>query len=570
MMAVSFFRFLRLSAAAVLLVACDSTETTSVEDTAPTVTIETGVITTAETETTDTSLTTTTTPSLDWSDLKLSPSELTVGVGAEITYLLTATDPDGVRAVPEDAVWTSSDLAVASVIGGVTTVFDAGTTEISAKFGGMVAQANLTVDKNGSLTVTVVDLETGVPLAGAYVAVDGEKLPDLTDDKGMVVATSVGPEPISVSAFGEGMVTTMMSHLVGRRVVIGVRPKEDVENGEFTVTGTANLADMNPGISEIGVALVAPSISGSPWAWHWDDIVGRMREVSILGISVNLPKNVLIEGEIDDWELKRPSGSWAWWCMGTIMPLADALSAGNGESDAFTLISENLEQAEWGVLGGTKVSGADTSVGEVPLSTGLGETRRVYTKGRPAGTLGKEPALVLTLGARDEGFIVTGLSTGFYDVDVQTVSNPPTEAAIGIMQEEYIGSGKGSSVAVGFGDGTITLPEWLEIPRLPTLYVTDEEVRLNADVTASVVVAKVNDREQHYRDFYAPPDIERVAFEELDAPLDFGNTAWGIRIIRHDYLSYEEMAVLGPISVSSIADRINGVAIIDGEISGTE
>ena len=283
-----------------------------------------------------------------------------------------------------------------------------------------------------------------------------------------------------------------------------------------------------------------------------------------------MPKNVLIEGEVEDWELKQGDGTWAWWCMGTVMPLADALSAGNGETDAFTLISDNLDGAQWGVLGGTEVAGTDINVGQIELSSSLTESRRVYTKGWPSGTLGTESALVLTLGSRDEGYIVTGLATGFYDVDVQTVNQPVTDVAIGVMQEEFIGSGKGTSVAVGFGDGTITLPEWLAIPRLPTLYVSDDEVRLNADASASVVVSQIHDRDQHHRDFYAPPDIERVAFPEIEAPLDYGHTTWGIRVIRHDYMSYEEMAAVGPISVATLADRINGVAIIDGEISGTE
>jgi hypothetical protein len=540
--------------------------------TVPTIVIETGVTTTTETtETGATGTTTTKTPVADWRDLSVSPVALTVDVGAEVTYRTRATDPDNLRVEPDGVVWNSSDLAVVMVIDGVATAVGAGEATVTATLGDFVESATLTVQNDGVLHVTVVDLHAGTPLEGVNVTIDGIGVVGSTDKSGMVITKGISPSPVTIATNSSETMPTVAAEIVGRRIILGVRQKDEVvDNVKPSVLGSVDGQVLDPGITEIGIVMVGSTLPQTPWSWNWRSAVSEMRDVSVFGVQVSLPENVLIVDVEENWKLSRPAGDWGFWALGTVVPLTEALSAGNGDGDVFSLFSENLDSSLWGMVSGVSVSDGSVDAGQIPLNNTPDGVVHVRTKQLPTGTVGTEQALVYTFGEISEGYLVNGMSTGLEYVDVIPAPDLQSVAAIGIIQEEFLGSGKGTSIAVGFGEDIVELGAWLAIPRLPSVFASTHEVRHNIDEQASLVMALVVDRKDHFRDFYGPPTNEKVPFPEYAPTFEFGNTTWDITLISHASYSYEELMATGPVTLAGISDGVVGVAMIEGEVSASE
>jgi plastocyanin len=539
----------------------------------PTVVIETAGTTTTTTETAETGATgttTTKTPVADWRDLSVSPAALTVDVGAEVTYRTRATDPDNLRVEPDGVAWNSSDLAVVMVIDGVATAVGAGVATVTATLGDFVEIATLTVQNDGVLHVTVVDLHAGTPLEGVSVTIDGIGLIGSTDKSGMVVTKGISPSPVTIATYSTETMPTIAAEIVGRRVILGVRQKDEViGNVKQSVSGSVDGQALDPGITEIGIVMVGSTFPQTPWSWNWHSTVSEMRDVSVFGIQVSLPENVLIVDVEENWKISRPSGDWGFWALGTVVPLTEALSAGNGDGDVFSLFSENLDSSIWGMVSGVSVDDGSVDAGQIPLNNTPDGVVHVRTKELPTGTVGTEQALVYTFGEISEGYLVNGMSTGLEYVDVIPAPGLQSVAAIGIVQEEFMGSGKGTSIAVGFGEDIVELGAWLGIPRLPSVYASTHEVRHNIDEQASIVMALVEDRSDNFRDFYGPPTNEKVPFPEYAPTFEFGNTTWDITLISHASYSYEELMATGPVTLAGIADGVVGVSMIEGEVSAS-
>ncbi len=544
----------------------------------PTIVIETDDVSDTDTDTdadtdtdtdVDTDTDTDTEPVDDsWSALSISPAALTVAVGAELPLRVRGTDGAGDRGTPPSIVWTSDDLGVATVIDGVVRVLGAGTATITAKVDGEVVSAEITGEEGGHLVVTVLDRATGLPLADVEVVLGEEAAEVRTGKDGTLELWDVPAGPLDVSLVRTGYYSVTAAHLIGRELVLWMRPSnDDLWAGEHLVAGQLDMSRLEPSVSQVAVALVASSLPGSPWWFSWDDFVSDTRPLTIFGVDVNLPSNVVVQDASETWTMFRYNGDYAMWSMGTVMPLADALSAGNGETDAFTLVSENLDDAWWGVNGPFVVDDDDFTALDVNLVAQMSDDVLVFTKDRPVGAAGDEKTLIITLGERDEGLIGTGLATGFGAVPVEHVKSPAPTQVIALYQEDYLGSGRGTSIATApVVGGEAHLPAWIAIPKPPILYGDDKEIRLNADPNAQMVLAVIEDPEGHQRDYYAPSDVELTAVPVLDSPMVFARTEWRMRVVQLDTGSYEAAMAVGATDEAALIDDVFGTAVLDADV----
>ena len=80
----------------------------------------------------------------------------------------------------------------------------------------------------------------------------------------------------------------------------------------------------------------------------------------------------------------------------------------------------------------------------------------------------------------------------------------------------------------------------------------------------------VQDRDFHVRDYYAPCDIDRTGFPEIEAPFDYGQTNWDVRVVALRAGSYEEALASGPITQASLTPDLAGVGVINVNIGAVE
>jgi hypothetical protein len=501
-----------------------------------------------------------------WSDATLTPSGVVVGAGARLPLRLRATARGGVRTTPSTVGWVSSDLAVASVVDGVLVANGPGTVTVTARFDGFEVPTTITVADDDALRVRVIDVDTGAPVVDAEITIGQDEYPVRTDKAGAVVVEGVSPEPLTLSVLGTGFVSMTMVEVVSRDLTVAVRSLAAAQAEVPVASGLVDMDDLSAGVSEVAVGIVGPTFTGSPYWFDWSDIVGPAREITMLGVNVMLPSNVVIQDNNESWGLTLPSGTYAFWSLATVLPLAEALAAGNGDGDAFSLVAAHLDEALWGVIGPVEVTDYGLA-GPLPLVAEPNSSTLVVTPARPDFAEGTENALVLALGSRDEGLVTVGLGTGFGGVTVRHVASPAPERVLGLYQQSFLGSGMGTSVTTApVVDGTATLPAWIDIPQAPTLYGLSKEIRFNADPDAQIVVATMYDREGHIRDFYAPAGVELVDLPTLKAPFNFTVSDWSLRVLALDVGCYEQAISSGAINEAALGDDTVGAGIWGGSV----
>lgn len=551
---------------------CNETELNADTDTGPIYWVDTG----APEETGDsgggeeTGDTSEPQPSDDWTAVSLSPGELYVGVGANVRYRLRATAPDGARATPDGVTWSVDDPAIASIDAGVATALAAGETVVRARWQGGEASALLRVEDTGHLEVTVVDTSTGAVLPGAIVQIDdGSLLEGTTDDAGLFVADGAPATPIAVCAYAEGYVSVCASNVVGRRVVLPIRPYVAAETG--AVSGTADLGAFETKANEIAVGMVAAGVT-EPWYLTFDDMMGDSRDVTMYGVDMQLPSNVVVGGQVEDWTFDTSPGDREVWCIATKLPLSDALSASSGSGDPITLVADHMDEARWGALSSiTVTAGSTTDAGSIAPNIGLDGAVDVLTGDLPDGTAGDEVAMLLALEDRGDEWVATGLMTGLGSVTVPSVAST-ADSVVAMVQAGGFGSGNGLSVAwAPTGSGTVVLPEFIGIPTLPVVHVSSKTVGFDSDPEAQLVYATVKDPDDDTIDLIVAAGDPLAALPKIEgAPqFDRGKTRWWVRVLALDVSNYEEQLASGPVTRDGLVPLLTGTAYVSGQVAGT-
>ena len=506
-----------------------------------------------------------------WSELTVSPASLRVGVGAELSYRLRATDPDGQRQTPTDVVWSVDDTAGAEIVDGRLYASAAGNYVVSASFEGGTASTTLAVDPAGSLSVQVVDRLSLEPVGGVSVQLGSDWFIGKTDPEGWLTVDGVDGAPMAISAWHEDYVSIALAQVVTRDVIIPIRSRSIPEPLSGEVAGTADLSFLDAGAAEIAVGFVGTSVPGSPWFLGWDQLVGPPRVLSVYGLEVELPANIVVADTAEDWRMSVDDGRLGVWSFGTTLPLTEALSAGSGNDDPIALLVDHLDTARWGMIEDITVpEEGTTEAGDLSIDAEMSPSVLATTGGYPGGTLGNERPLLIAYSQRRYGYIGTGIGAGIGSVELVGAQNLPPELVVGLIQEGGLGSGFGSSVAVAsVVDGVAALPDWLDVPRLPTVYVESREIGLDTDSSAQLVVATIRDRNGHQRDLYLPAGTISAELPDIPAGLDRGKTSWDLHVVSLDHGTFDELLATEVIGRQLLGERAIGVSRVDGEVSGT-
>ena len=499
-----------------------------------------------------------------WTDVELTPPELTVGVETDVAYALTATSPDGVRGTPPDVVWTTSDRLVASVDGGLAHTVHGGETTITAAWAGGTASAALHVDGNDALAVIVIDGATRAPIDGAGVQA-GEIVLERTDVHGHTEKPGLPATPLTVCAWADGYVPMCAGRVVGRSLILPLRAVAAAPSYAF---GTVDFSSVDttsmPGALVVGIVGVS-----NPEDPRWTDmtqLLGPTRTVTIMSFSVDLPGNVAVKGADESFFAPGPAGARDVWGLATGVPLGDALSIASGNADPLTVLGGNMDVAMRGAIDDVGlVEGTGIDVGQLAANSAFSASVTVSTGPLPDGAVGDEVPLVLGIADGVRGWQAVGLGSGQGSVALAVAGDAPADRVAGFVQAGGLGSGGGDSVVLAAVDaGTADLPAWPAIPSLP-LYFPPDRLSVNAD--GGVVFLSGVDPLGAELDFVVPGGGLAVDFPVIAPPFDRSSVTWDVRAATTVGGSYEEWLAAGPLVHSTIEPVLVGTGHIRGVVT---
>jgi hypothetical protein len=531
--------------------------------------IDTGVV--VDTDETDVPDDTDTEELPAWSEIALSPPELTVSPGATLTYRLVGTSPKGERGTPEGVAWTSSDPGSVEVTDGVATALAEGIVTITASWEGGSAEATLVVQSGGTLEVTVVDAVSGDPIPAARVRADeAYDLPE-TDAAGFTTIGGIPGSAVTICAWESGWRPACAGGVVGRRIVLPLHA-DDEESDPGELSGTCEASAVPTDASKLVVGIVVPGLEGSPWWATLDDLLGANRTVTVYGVEANLPSNVTVQGYADDWSVDADAGARDVWAVAAAIPVADALAAASGSRDPLSLLGEHAGNGLWTSSSGLAVtSGAVTDAGSVAPVTPFTSTIEVFTGDLPAGTAGDEVALVLPIEQRSGGWVAGGIGTGLTSVTSVLVADVTPTHALAFVQAGGFGSGGGESIAVAAFDGgtTAELPPFNDIPSLPQIWPATDSLVLSTDPDGTLVQLRGTDRSFYERDFYGPGGAVTIGFPEIPPPFDRGRTEWNVRSIVTREHHYEQLLSTGSLTLDALGLAVTGTSTVSGDVAAS-
>ena len=445
--------------------------------------------------------------------LDVSPPALVVNPGAVYTLRVVGTDGDGVRTDATNAGFATSDSAIATVdAAGIVTAVAEGQATVTVTVEGLERAATVEVRDDGLCTVHVVDAITGEPVPGARVA-EPATAGATTGSDGIATLSASTGGPLTFTAWkGETYGAVTVVGVVGRDVTLPLWPK-DTGPRDATIRGDIDFSGVNDGTWEdLVVGFAAASIQGSLAALSLDDLFSDDRTVTVVGVDVDAPANLFVEGTVEDFEAVAADGPVAVWGLAGPIPIAEASENLSGTGDALALLIAHLDTLTWGQhTGGTASRDGAISLDLAPVYPFSGR-RSVVLPPLSLGFQGGEDILVLvTEERRSEGFVATGLGLGDGSLDVQTVPEGAVSDSLGTAVLAYAqvgGLGTGgqtcSSVAREDGDGDLVFPSFLDVSTVDTRDAATRSLGVGVDSDAQFVRIRLVDRRNRVHDVLAP------------------------------------------------------------------
>lgn len=501
---------------------------------------------------------------LPWTDIELTPPDLTVGVETDVAYQLVATSPDGVRGTPPNVVWTTSDHLVASADNGVAHTVHGGEVTITATWPGGTADAALHVDGNDALVAVVVDANTLLPIEGAGVQAGDDAL-EQTDVHGHTEKPGLPATPLTVCAWADGYVPMCAGRVVGRSLTLPLRPVPPAPTYAF---GTVDLSSVNtsatPGALVIGIVGVS-----NPEDPRWTDmnqLLGPTRPVSIMSFTVDLPGNVAVKGADESFLAPGPAGARDIWGLATGVPLGDAIQIATGNADPLTVLGNNMGIAQHGAIDDFDlVEGTGLDVGQLAANAPLDASVTVSTGPLPDGSIGDEVPLLLGISDGPRGWLAVGLGSGQGSVALRSAGDAPADRIAGFVQAGGIGSGGGDAVVIApVTSGSADLPPWPAIPSFP-MYFPPNRLSVNAD--GAVVFLSGTDPTGAQLDLVVPGGGLAVDFPEIPPAFDRSSVTWDVRTAATSAGSYEDWLAHGPLVHATLEPVLVGTGHILGVVT---
>ncbi|MDP2309533.1 MAG: Ig-like domain-containing protein [Pseudomonadota bacterium] len=458
-----------------------------------------------------------------WLTLEVWPASLVVHPGATWTLRVVGTDPDGARGDLPGDLWgektlpafTVDDSAIASVdAAGLVTALAEGTTNVRVFIGGLEATCAIVVRADGVATITVLDASTGLPIAGANVAVPFTA-PVETDAAGVALLPVADGGPLTFSAWVDDTYDAVtVVGVAARELTVSVRLKDTVAN-DATLTGPVDFAGVDDGgWSDVVVGFAAASIQGSLASTRLEDLFADDRAITVFGVDADAPANLFVETAAETYVAAAFDGPVAVWGLGGPIAITDATESLSGTGDALQLLADNLGSMSWGQVAGlTATSGGETTAGLAPASR-FDDVATVSLPPLSLGFTGTEEYFLLVTEERvAEGFVVTGLGTGgpaaSSDIPMVlagTVADSLGTTVLAYAQVGGLGSGGATSAAIATenSEGNLIAPLLQDIPTVDSWDPAARAFGYTVDTDAQLVRIRLRDERNRVHDIFAP------------------------------------------------------------------
>ena len=493
--------------------------------------------------------------------LDVYPSNIAVGVGAVWTERAVSTAADGLRADAVGVAWSTDDAAVASVdAAGTITANAVGSTTLHAVLDGLDTPVTVTVTDDNLLSVTVYDAATGLPIPDAKVKTTAGSA--RTDATGTASVPVTDGGPATVTSYVDdsyGAVTYVA--VSARAVTVYLEPK-DSTGTDADLQGTVDLSSSEPpDWNEVGVGIVVPSLNRALALLTVDDLFGADRDVTVFGITVGLPSNLVVQGTEESYLVDCWPGAVGNWGFSGPLKVSDVSSGITNTADALALLIANLGTMTWGYnTGAIGVGDAAATLDLVP-ALGFTDSLSVALPALSVGFHGDEQYLVFAADEHvDDGWMVTGISTGTSSAMVQTVPSGSVLDSIGsgIMALAQVGGiGTGGATSATFGsvaaDGSVTLPPLQDVAVIDAWDPATATVGVTTDADADFVRVRFTDTRHHIHDLFLAPGTWTGTLP--NAVSGFGNAAATIEVSATQTVdgAFEDWLISGAVDMGQMS-----------------
>lgn len=475
--------------------------------------VETGDSETAETaETAETGETGDTAIEPTLLALDVYPAAIVVDVGAGWTERAVATQTDGSRADATGVVWSSDDEAIATVdASGTVAGLAVGTTLLHANLGGLDTLVTVEVRDDAILTVNVYDSSTGLPIDQAKVKTDlGTVRSDAT---GVASALVTDGAPATVTVYTDSTMSIVTyANVTARNVAVYLDPL-DWGGADATLHGTVDFTGVaDAAWDEVTVGLVAPSMNFPLALMNTDDLFAADRDVTVFGVTVGMPSNLVLEGNAEDYYASTWPGAAGNWGFAGPLKFSDVSDSTGSTEAALSLLITNMPSMTWGYnTGATAVADTQSELDLAPNSA----FSDMVTVGLPAlsvGFNGDESMLVFAGDDHvDDGWIITGITSGTTSAVISTVPSGSVLDSLGsgvMAYAEVGGIGAGGATSASFGsiasDGSISLPELQDVATIDLWDPSTSSLSTTTDSDAAIVRVRFRDTHHNVHDIYMP------------------------------------------------------------------
>ena len=490
--------------------------------------------------------------------LTLQPTEYVVDTATAYPLLAIARWEDGstARVVPDTFVVDPPDVVTVDSAGLVTPLIE-GTATITAAYGAVLADpVTVTVIAPGTLSVLVVDGETGEPQENAELYIGGSEEPvayATTDAKGMAVLEGEFSGPQTVTCKKGGHYRTSIYQTTTRDLRFPVAPKADTEGG--VVAGTAIWAT-EPGPFEVQLGFAATSIHGNPVLFDFASLLGEERTIEVMGYEMDMACNLVVGGAAADFEAPgEPGGASVFTLTGTfemedVLDAFEAAEDGSEVATLLTMLSDQMALVSFAMESGlTLEDGLTTEVGELEPFSLVSEQVPVIVPAHPLGFSGDDTPAVFPLAEiPGEGLVVIGLGLGTGGIIVHEAQRSgPLDGVearyIAVVENDGIGTGNSRSAVISdrvAQGGAVMFPEFLDLTIQDAPTEVNNTWTYTGDPETDVFLVTLEGAASPWQ-VWTRGDTAGFELPVIDPRPGFSHTTWTVMSMGLDDTSFETL-----------------------------
>lgn len=513
----------------------------------------------------------------EWDSLSLSPEVIKVDVGASFTARAVLHD-EVMGSQDAAAVYGVSDGAVLSVDAttGLVTALAEGSAFVTADAEGLHAEALVTVQADGALTVTVVDGLTGAAIPGAKVSYGSTRYTADADGRATLTVAVGAPVDVSVWVEGGGYIPLSVMSAVPRELTLPLRPDDEESGPPATIGGEVQFdgcpeADWDEAI----VGIVGPSFQRAPLFINAEDLLAEDRLIKFYGVDVRIPANLVVQGGAETYETPAYAGDVALWGFAGPMPISE-ISAGFADvGQAFGAVLSHLDNFRFQAVTGLSASESIALDQPVRPEHAFDQEIVVELAELPEGFMGNEDVLVMLLEVSEAGMTLTGLGQGTGTLTVPRAASeawPVSEGLYALAWAEVggLGTGGGSVMAlVPVEAGFAQVTDWMLPPADAAINGSTRALSVTTDAVATGARLYLQGNDGSDRDLLLPSGGFSGTVPKEAPKLSLGRTRWDLIAVETLSDTYESLLIGGGFAPRTLEANTTRSSGLDATITGS-